>query len=408
MVAWKVDTSIVEKLDSKIMIPLFAIVAVDAIGAGVILPLLPFYALHFGCTPIVLGILVASFALSQFIAAPWIGQLSDQHGRKPILLVSQCGTFLSLILLACANNLWLLFIARIIDGITSGNISVAAALAIDHSTQRTRKQAIGVISAAIGVGMVIGPSLSSVLVRYSITAPIWGAACLSALSFFTTWLMLNKNTSRPSNVTVTKAEISIWKFRDIAGLPQVLAILAAFYLVMAMYISQAALFLSSRFSFHSQPFGPKEIGIVFACSGAINIFVQLVAIKKIGRIINDKMISVWGFVFLGSGFIILGTAQTLVTLATSIILISLGGSVIRPTLTAALTNLVPRSQQGAIMGLNTSIMAMFNVLGPLIAGVAINRGWYAGWAYSLFAISACATLFMVGFIINRVWPLATQ
>lgn len=172
------------------MVPQFGVVAIDGIGAGVILPLLPFYAQRIGATPFLIGALVASYSLCQAIASPWLGRLSDSYGRKPVLMASQLGTLAGLVLFALAGHLWLLFIARMIDGVTAGNISTASAMAVDHSTPTTRKQAIGVISAALGLGIMAGPGLSALRAQVSITAPIWAAAVLSAASVVTTSLML--------------------------------------------------------------------------------------------------------------------------------------------------------------------------------------------------------------------------
>lgn len=389
---------------SGVMLALFAIVAVDAIGAGVILPLLPFYALHFGASAMTLGMLVASFAMCQFLAAPWIGQLSDRHGRKSVLLASQLGTFVSLVVLACANSIGLLFVARMIDGISSGNISVAAALAIDRSTPTNRKQAIGIISAAIGVGMIIGPMLSSLLVRYAITAPIWAAAGFSAASVMATALLLESGAPVPTAGAPKTGQSSAFTLLNVARLPHILALLAVFYLIMGMYISQAALFFSARFAYGGKPLGPREIGFAFACFGVINIFVQLVAMKKIARWFSEGALGCCGLGLLSVGFIVLGNANGLGMLALALVCISLGSAISRPTLTAALTLLAPAHQQGAVMGLNTSVMALFNIAGPLLAGFAIGRGWYGLWAAALAMLAGGAALVVLGWMAKGTWP----
>ena len=116
-----------QKLDARVMGPVFIVVAIDAMGMGVVLPLLPFYSRHFGATPFTIGVLISTFAFCQFLSGPWLGRQSDRYGRKPILLISQLGTCLSFILLACANSLTLVFAARIFAGLTAGNMSVATA-----------------------------------------------------------------------------------------------------------------------------------------------------------------------------------------------------------------------------------------------------------------------------------------
>jgi MFS family permease len=172
------------------LIPAFIVVAVDATGLGIILPLLPFYSQRLGATPFIVGSLISVYALCQLVAGPLVGTLSDRYGRKSILIVSQIGTLAGFVLLATANSLMLIFLARIIDGLTSGNISVAHAYAAEHSAPSARTQALGTTSGAIGTGWLVGPALSSVLVQFGVTAPIWAAAALSLISIVATIILL--------------------------------------------------------------------------------------------------------------------------------------------------------------------------------------------------------------------------
>jgi MFS family permease len=172
------------------LVPTFVVVAVDATGMGIILPLLPFYSERLGATPFLLGALVSAYAACQLIAGPVVGMLSDRYGRRKVLVVSQIGTCVGFVLLALAGNLTLVFLARILDGLTSGNISVAHAYAAEHSAPSTRKQALGMTSGAIGTGLLVGPALSSVLVHYGETAPVWAASALSLISIVATIVLL--------------------------------------------------------------------------------------------------------------------------------------------------------------------------------------------------------------------------
>ncbi|MGY3693286.1 MFS family permease [Bradyrhizobium sp. USDA 3240] len=150
---------------SLALVPTFIVVAVDATGLGIILPLLPFYSQRLGATPFVIGALISVYALCQLIAGPIVGVLSDRYGRRKVLVVSQVGTCVGFVLLAIAGNLTLVFLARIIDGLTSGNISVAHAYAAEHSPPQARKPALGMTSGAIGTGLLVGPALSGLLVH---------------------------------------------------------------------------------------------------------------------------------------------------------------------------------------------------------------------------------------------------
>ena len=156
-----------EKLDFKRILPILVIVLVDLMGLSIIIPLLPLYAARFGASPLTVGILQASYPFMQFIGAPVLGRLSDRFGRKPILIISQMGTFLGFILLGFANTLPLLFISRIIDGLSGANISTAQAAISDSTTEKTRTQGLGLIGAAFGVGFILGPIVAFIVLAVS-------------------------------------------------------------------------------------------------------------------------------------------------------------------------------------------------------------------------------------------------
>ncbi len=133
-----VDTTVPsDKLDFKRVLPIIVIVLVDLMGLSIIIPLLPLFAARFGATPITIGILQAAYPMMQFLGAPVLGRFSDRFGRKPILLISQLGTFAGFILLGFASTLWLLFLSRIIDGLSGANMSTAQAAIADSTTERT-------------------------------------------------------------------------------------------------------------------------------------------------------------------------------------------------------------------------------------------------------------------------------
>src|SRR3982751_4552348 len=141
------------------LIPIFLIVLVDILGMTLIMPLLPFYAEHYGATPVVVGLLVSSYAACQLISGPVIGRMSDSIGRKPLLIVSQIGTFIGFLILAFSGSLWMIFLSRIIDGCTAGNISLAQAYIADVTKPEDRARSFGVLGIAFGLGFLVGPGV---------------------------------------------------------------------------------------------------------------------------------------------------------------------------------------------------------------------------------------------------------
>ncbi|MDQ2945395.1 MAG: MFS transporter, partial [Acidobacteriota bacterium] len=186
------------------LFPIFLIVSVDVLGLTIILPLLPFYAEKFGATPTVVGLLVSTYAFCQLIAGPVLGQMSDRSGRRPLLLVSQAGTFIGFLILAYAGSLWVIFLSRILDGFTAGNLSLAQAYISDVTKPEERAKSFGIIGIAFGMGFLIGPGISGFLSQYSYQLPIFAAAALSATSILATYFLLPNNAPVSSKDTAAR------------------------------------------------------------------------------------------------------------------------------------------------------------------------------------------------------------
>src|SRR3712207_1474474 len=180
-----------KKLLSSPLVPIFLIVFIGLLGFGIILPLLPLYAETFGASPFTVGVLIASYSLMQLVATPYLGALSDRTGRRPVLIISQVGTVVSFILLGLANSLPLLFLARILDGISGGNISTAQAYISDITDEDGRAKAYGLIGAAFGLGFILGPALGGLLSQgENHHIPAFVAAGISLLSLLLTVFVL--------------------------------------------------------------------------------------------------------------------------------------------------------------------------------------------------------------------------
>ena len=176
----------------------FAIVLVDIFGLTIIIPLLSIYSEHFGASPLEATLLVSVYALCQLVSAPLLGKASDRFGRKPLLLASQIGTFFGFILLARATSLWMVYLARVIDGATAGNISLAQAYISDNTEAKDRTKSFALIGIAFGLGFFVGPFLTGYLVHYGLSAPIYAASVMSAGSILCTTLLLPR--ARPPAV----------------------------------------------------------------------------------------------------------------------------------------------------------------------------------------------------------------
>lgn len=372
------------------LLPTFVVVAVDATGMGIILPLLPFYSQRLGATPFLIGALISVYAVCQLIAGPVVGILSDRYGRRKILVVSQFGTLIGFVLLALAGNLTLVFLARIIDGLTSGNISVAHAYAAEHSAPATRKQALGMTSGAIGTGLLLGPALSSLLDHYGQTAPVCAAAALSLISILATIALLPPD--HPASEPLYQHRVpEPTLVRSLLGMRyawRLLGLLIVFFFVNSMFLSQIGLFLSARFSWDGHPFGARELGWMFAYAGFINMVVQGLLITRANLVASDRSIVMAAFACMSLGFGGLAAGSNISLLAFYLTLIIVGTMFARSTLTAELSRSTTINRQGMIMGLNQSLMSGANISAPLLSGALIGHRLFATWALVMAAIAA--------------------
>ena len=374
---------------SLALVPTFIVVAVDATGMGIILPLLPFYSQRLGATPFLIGALISVYAVCQLIAGPVVGILSDRYGRRKVLVASQIGTFVGFVLLAMADSLTLVFLARIIDGLTSGNISVAHAYAAEHSAPSTRKQALGMTSGAIGTGMVVGPALSGLLVHYGDTAPVWAAAALSLVSIFATIGLLSPDhpASEPLYLQRVPEPTLVHKMLEMRYAWRLLCLLIVFFFVNSMFLSQIGLFLSARFSWDGHPFGARELGWMFAYAGFINMIVQGFLITRANVLVSDRNIVTIAFASMGLGFMGLAIGNRISLLVVFLTLIIIGTMFVRSTLTAELSRSTAINRQGMIMGLNQSLMSGASISAPLLSGALIGHQIFVGWALAMAVIA---------------------
>jgi DHA1 family tetracycline resistance protein-like MFS transporter len=380
------------------LLPIFLIVVVDVLGLTIMLPLLPFYAEHFGATPAAVGLLVSTYAFCQLVAGPVLGQMSDHLGRKPVLMASQVGTFVGFLVLAFAPNLFVVFLARVIDGLTAGNLSIAQAYIADVTAPKERARAFAVIGIAFGIGFLIGPGASGYLTtHFGYHVPILCAAGLSLLSILGTTFLLPRVPPHPEGTPPAAAELEapvapggkrlrifdwgtyLQYFRR-APLGGLLLEFFLFTFAFATFTSGFALFAERRFSWHGVPFGPKEVGYVFMYSGLLGIVVQ--GSMRQGALVRragEARLVTLGFFSGAVGYALLGVSFAVPALLLAATLASFGTGVLRPALTSLITQQVSRNEQGVVLGLNQSLLSIAQIVGPAIAGVLIEHAHLTLW-----------------------------
>lgn len=381
---------------SSPMIPIFLIVLVDVLGMTIILPLLPFYSESLGATPFTVGMIVAVYGLAQFIAGPILGQASDKVGRKKILVISQIGTFIGFIMLALSHNLFFIFLARIIDGLTAGNISVAQAYISDVTEPKDRTRAFGLLGSAFSLGFIIGPALSGFLAKYGAHVPIFLAAALSLVSIIATMTILPNSeiiaSSEPRNKYATK---NIQKYFHVKELAPLLLQFFAFVFAFTFFMSGFAMFLGEKFFFEGKHFGAQQVGWIFTFIGCMSLIVQMGFLKKLSDSFGEKKLVFIGFITMGIGYFFIGEISTISFLLAALIINTFGSSVLRPTITSQITKIVPRDQQGAVLGVTQSLQSFAQIVAPLIGGYMIGEGSLTGWAWTCSFISFSGIFLMI-------------
>lgn len=389
------------------LLPIFLIVLVDILGLTIILPLLPFYAERLGASPKIVGLLVSTYALCQLVAGPVLGQISDRVGRKPLLLVSQIGTFAGFILLANAVTLWMVFLSRVIDGLTAGNLSLAQAYIADVTEPKNRAKAFGVIGIAFGLGFLVGPAVSGFLSQFGYAYPVYAAAGLSALSILATSVLLptteqlraaghlhpgaETSSEGPPSPGGRRLGLLNWgSYVQFFRQPELGSILVQFFLFtlfFALFTSGFALFAERRFTLHGMPFGPKEVGYIFAYSGFLGIFLQGGLVGRLVHRFGERKVVTMGFCSSLISYCVLAASHEIPVLLVASTFGAFGNSTLRPALTSLVTQKVGRHQQGVVLGLTQSLMSVSQIVAPVFSGLLIGYMYLTPWALLAGVIS---------------------
>lgn len=378
------------------LLPIFLIVSVDVLGLTLILPLLPFYAERLGANPTVVGLLVSVYALCQLLAGPLLGRMSDQVGRRPLLLVSQAGTFVGFLILAGANALWVVFLSRIIDGLTAGNLSLAQAYISDVTQPEERAKSFALIGIAFGMGFLVGPGVSGYLAGFDYRYPIFVAAALSFTSILCTYFLLPahrpERDSNPRKFTILDWGRYVEFFKR-PGLAPLLWQFFCFTFTFALFMSGFPLFAERRFTWGGKPFGPKQVGYVYAYVGFLGIILQGGLIGRLVKALGEMKLARISFALTAVGMAVLGFTYDIPILLVVAAMAGIGTGGLRPALTSLVTQKAARSEQGTVLGLTQSLMSVSQIAAPFIAGLLITRYWLEAWAL-LGAGAAMAALFL--------------
>ena len=346
---------------------IFLTIFVNLVGFGIIIPLLPFYAQTFGASPLIIGLLFAVFSLCQLVAAPALGDLSDRYGRRPILIFSLAGTVVSFVMLAVAHSVTMLFAARIVDGLSGGNISTARAYVADVTAPKDRAKAYGLIGAAFGLGFIFGPALSGMLVKVSYTAPIWAAAALTLVATAIAWLWLPETVHRAQAGTGNP-------FRFLPELlrrpivRRLLAIDFIYWSAFAVFQTTFALFVWKRFGFDA-----STTGYFLAAFGVLGAVVQGGLIRPIVHRLGDKPTLLLGLSFAIVGLVCAALAHSVVMFTVALLPLALGMGFGHPTMSSLVSLVAHGDEQGRVQGAASAVESLGRTVGPVWGNVSLDQ-----------------------------------
>ena len=365
------------------MLPLFLIVFIDLMGFGIIIPLLPFYAEHFHADPFTVGLVMATYSLTQLIAAPVWGRMSDRIGRRPVLLITLAGTAASYIWLGFVDSLAALFAARAIGGAMAGNISAAFAYMADITTREDRAKGMGLIGAAFGLGFIIGPAIGGLLAGadpatadYSL--PAFAAAGLSLVALVLAVAILKESLSEEirARIAARPPEQRFQRMVQAFKTPKLGFLIMVSFLATFVFAGMEATF--AMWSERTYAWGPQQNGFLFAGVGIVSAAIQGGLIGRLANRFGEAKLIIQGSVALAIGMVLIPFSENLWILALAMAVLAYGFSTLSPSLNSLISLQVDDENQGAIMGVTRSATTFARIVGPAWAGLLfaqLGKDW---------------------------------
>ena len=369
------------------ILPILGVTFIDILGFSILLPILPYFVKSFGSSDVVVGLLFSTFAACQFVAGPVWGNVSDRIGRKKVLIVSQIGATVGWFMLAFAHSIGMVFIARMVEGASGGNISVTQAYVADLVEPKERGRAFSYVGAAFSAGIVFGPVLGGLLFdRFGFSAPFIAAATLQLLTLAVTIIMLPESRNPEGTQVATIGQI-----RASLADPLVAPILLqmwAFSLALYAWFGVFALLMQAALNFTA-----SQTSFFFASFGVLSVILQLGPGPKLIDRIGDRRSSNIGIGLALLGFLLVPFIHNLATMLPTFLCFATGMAIARPGLSALLTDGAPENQRGTILGVSSALDNLSGVTMPPLSTSLLGR-YGPPWAGAASSFFACIALLM--------------
>jgi DHA1 family tetracycline resistance protein-like MFS transporter len=372
------------------LVVLFLTVFIDLMGFGIVIPLLPIYAEQMNASPFAAGALIAVYSLMQLVFAPLWGRLSDHMGRRPVLLVCLAASSMSYLLLAAAWRLEILFLARVLAGVAGASIPVAQAYIADVTPPAERARGMGLIGAAFGLGMVIGPALGGGLSLIGPRVPEGFAAGLCLANVLIAAYRLPESLpAEARRLARFRHPLSLGSLRDAVARPGATSLLAIFFLVtLGFAILEGTFSLAAA---HRYGYSQAQVDGLWLYMGLVAVIVQGWLVGFLSRRLPERALVIAGSLALGVGFFWIPFAGPAVGLLTALALVVGGQGLASPSLSSLISKTVTGSMLGETLGVSQSLSAGARVLGPSGGGLVFDR-CDAPAAYHVAAACAAGAL----------------
>jgi multidrug resistance protein len=367
----------------------FLIVFIDLVGFGIVIPILPLYAEQYEPSPVVFGLLMASFSIMQFVFAPVLGRLSDRVGRRPVLLVSLAAAAAGYLLFGFAHSLAVLFLSRIIPGIAGGNISTAHAVVADITGPEDRAKGMGLIGAAFGLGFILGPAIGGLAVAVRPWLPGVVAAAASATAFVLVLTLLPETLERGARQPAGRRAFDMRALCSALAQPLLGPALAMVFLTIFAFANFETTFAQlARLRF---AFTTSTIAWLFAYAGVLGAVVQGGLIGHLARRFGEARLVIGGTLLSAFALAVLPALAGRGPLLGILAALALGQGVAHPALTSLVSRTAAAGEVGGVMGLQQGIASLARIAGPFWAEVAygaLGPGW-PFWTAAATMLVAC-------------------